>query len=130
MPIPTLRLRCGADCPRSPSPLSLVLSFVAAIAVVGFNEVGYRRSAEAVGQVALHERVRLSLYALMQSMFDAETGERGYLLTRDVRFLDSYRRSTQQIDKDLTQARALLCAGAAAGGRGRGTRPAGRSQDR
>lgn len=100
------------DLPRRRLPslavtLSLVLSFMAAIGVVGFNEVGYRRSAEAVGQAALHERVRLSLHMLMQSVLDAETGERGYLLTRDERFLADYRRATEQIGKNLAHTREL-----------------------
>ena len=88
--------------------ISLVLSLLAAIAVIGFNEVGYRRSADAVGHVALHERVRLSLHALMQSLLDAETAERGYLLTRDERFLDSYLKATKRIDDELAEARMLF----------------------
>lgn len=88
--------------------ISLVLSFVAAIAVVGFNEVGYRRSAEAVGLVALHERVRLSMHVLMQSLLEAESSERGYLLTRDARFLESHQQATQHIGTELDEARQLF----------------------
>ena len=88
--------------------LSLLLSFVAAIAVIGFNEVGYRRSAAAVGHVELYERSRMSLYTLLQSMLSAETGERGYLLSRDARYLDEYRQATQRIDHELPHARELF----------------------
>ncbi len=104
-PIPDLPQR---RLPALAVTISLVLSFLAAIGVVGFNEVGYRRSAEAVGQVALHERVRLSLHALMQSVLDAETSERGYLLTRDPRVLADYRQATRQTSEDLARARELF----------------------
>ncbi len=88
--------------------LSLLLSFIAVTAVVGFNEVGYRRSAEAVGHVELYERSRMSLYTLLQSMLSAETGERGYLLSRDARYLNEYRQATQRIEHELPHARELF----------------------
>jgi signal transduction histidine kinase len=43
----------------------------------------------------------------LQSMTDAETGIRGYLLTKDVGFLQPYRSGSQALAKDLDRAIAL-----------------------
>jgi signal transduction histidine kinase/CHASE3 domain sensor protein len=45
--------------------------------------------------------------SLLTAILDAETGERGYLLTRDTTFLAPYRGATPRIDSLLSQLRSL-----------------------
>ena len=104
MPGLPVRLRL----PKSAAILSLLLGLLAAVAVVGFNEMGYRRSAAAVRQVTVYDQARGALHALMQSLLDAETGQRGFLLTGEPRYLAPYQQATQIIDEHLKSARSLF----------------------
>lgn len=67
--------------------LSLLLATVAAAAAVGINEAGYAQSHRALAAVGEAQQERLALTTLMQNVVDAETGQRGYLLTG----LETYR---------------------------------------
>lgn len=94
--------------PKTAAIVSLLLGLLAAVAVVGFNEMGYRRSAGAVHQMSAYDRARGALYGLMQSLLDAETGQRGFLLTRDARYLEPYQKSIENIHEQLDSTRALF----------------------
>lgn len=94
--------------PKAAATLSLLLGLLAAVAVIGFNEIGYRRSADAVAQVTTYDRARGALHALLQSLLDAETGQRGFLLTGEERHLVPYRRAIQDIHDQLQAARSVF----------------------
>ncbi|MGJ2639778.1 CHASE3 domain-containing protein, partial [Salmonella enterica subsp. enterica serovar Paratyphi A] len=61
--------------------LSLPMALLAAMVLVGINETGHMRSQDAVEQLAQGLTTRADVNKLLQSMLDAETGQRGYLLT-------------------------------------------------
>lgn len=77
------------------SPGSIWLPIVAmsaiALGAVLFNEASVKRiRADSEHQARLME-MRTKVFELRTAMLDAETGQRGYLLTRDADYLDPYR---------------------------------------
>ena len=70
--------------------ISLPMALLAAIVLVGVNETGQMRSQEAVAQMAHSLETRKAINTLLQSMVDAETGQRGYLLTGNTTYLEPY----------------------------------------
>lgn len=69
---------------------SLPLALFAALVLVAINETGYSRSTAALEQIVQASRTRGALNKLLQHVLDAETGQRGYLLTGDPRYLEPY----------------------------------------
>ena len=61
--------------------VSLPLAILAAFSLVGINETGYTRSTAALEDIAHSQQTRAAVSLLLQNMLDAETGQRGYLLT-------------------------------------------------
>jgi PAS domain S-box-containing protein len=51
--------------------------------------------------------VMTSLQSVLSIAKDAETGQRGYLITGDPRYLEPYRTAIQEIDRELAQAQQL-----------------------
>jgi CHASE3 domain sensor protein len=70
--------------------LSLLLAALAALALVGINEAGYRQSSIALAEIDAAQKVRSVLNQLLQNILDAETGQRGYLLTGEAAYRQPY----------------------------------------
>jgi len=87
--------------------LSLLLAALAALALVGINEAGYRQSSRALAEIDAAQKVRGVLNQLLQNMLDAETGQRGYLLTGETAYRQPYDTAIQQIDGNLASLRQL-----------------------
>ena len=85
--------------------LSLPMALLAAMVLVGINEVGHMRSQEAVTQMAHGQVTHGALNRLLQSMLDAETGQRGYLLTGNDRYLEPYDKALASVQQDLDNLR-------------------------
>ena len=90
--------------------ISLPLALLAALALVAINETGYQRSSDALDNVAQTEQTSSALNRMLQHMLDAETGQRGYLLTGDARYLQPYEAATSVIQQNLGQLSALYVA--------------------
>jgi len=84
---------------------SLPLALLAVAVLVGANEAGFRRSQQAVEELARSHATRAALDQLLQSMLNAETGQRGYLLTRDERYLRPYEVAIASINANLNTLR-------------------------
>ncbi|MBB1600688.1 CHASE3 domain-containing protein [Variovorax sp. UMC13] len=87
--------------------LSLTLALLAAVVLVGINEAGFRQSTRALEEVGQAQRMRTALSALLQNVVDAETGQRGYLLTGETHYREPYDNAIRQIDGQLNVLRAL-----------------------
>ncbi|MGJ7544511.1 CHASE3 domain-containing protein [Variovorax sp. LT1R16] len=87
--------------------LSLALALLAAVMLVGINEAGFRQSTRALQEVGQAQRMRVALSALLQNMVDAETGQRGYLLTGEPHYREPYDNAIRQIDGQLSVLRTL-----------------------
>jgi signal transduction histidine kinase len=87
--------------------LGLTLATLAALVLVGINEAGYRQSTRALTDVGEAQRVRLVLNQLLQNIIDAETGQRGYLLTGEARYREPYDVAVKQVDGQLAALQVL-----------------------
>ena len=90
--------------------LSLPMALLAAMVLVGINEVGHMRSQDAVEQLAQGLTTRSDVNKLLQSMLDAETGQRGYLLTGNETYLEPYDNAVATVQKNLDSLRMQFMA--------------------
>ncbi|MDR6451218.1 signal transduction histidine kinase [Variovorax paradoxus] len=87
--------------------MSLLLAALAALALVGINEAGYRQSSRALADIDAALKVRGTLNQILQNMLDAETGQRGYLLTGEASYRQPYDTAVKQVDGHLAALRQL-----------------------
>jgi PAS domain S-box-containing protein len=91
--------------------LSVLALSIGIVILVSFNVVSY--------QMLQHEREHMSLVKhsrqiidavgeILSAMKDAETGQRGYLLTGDPQYLEPYQTATKYIQSDLEALRGLV----------------------
>ncbi len=81
--------------------LPLALSVALALAVI--NETGYRQATEGIAQTGRHEQNRADLQSLLRSLVDAETGQRGYLLTGRATYLQPYEAAVAEVEHTLVR---------------------------
>ena len=81
--------------------LVLPLAVLAVAALVALNELGYRRSSVAAESMVREQEKRSTLNVLLQQVLNAETGQRGYLLTGDEKYLVPYSEATSKINETL-----------------------------
>ena len=87
--------------------ISLPLAILAAFALVAINETGYIRSTEALDEITQSQQTRAGVNRLLQNMLDAETGQRGYLLTGDARYLQPYDTAVGNLNQNLEMLRGV-----------------------
>ncbi len=85
--------------------ISLPVAIIAALLLVGVSETGYHLSGTALSRMEISQRLHSDLDLLLRQIVDAETGQRGYLLTGDPRYLEPYRESTSTISPTLERLR-------------------------
>ena len=81
------------------------MALLAAMVLVGINEVGHMRSQDAVEQLVQGLTTRSDVNKLLQSMLDAETGQRGYLLTGNETYLEPYDKAVATVQTNLDSLR-------------------------
>lgn len=81
--------------------VSLPLAVLAAFSLLAVNEVSFRQSTAAAANIEEAQQTRGTLNKLMQNLLDAETGQRGYLLTGDLSYLDPYTSALEEINHNL-----------------------------
>jgi PAS domain S-box-containing protein len=78
------------------------------IALVGFIAFQNSRNFIETNQLVIHTReVRQELETTLSTILDAETGQRGYLLTSDEGYLDPYTLAVATIDEHVERLRTL-----------------------
>lgn len=85
----------------------LLLATLAAVALLAINEFSQRESSRALADMAEAQQMRAQLSQLVQNVLDAETGQRGFLLTGEARYREPYDRALQQINANLTALRQM-----------------------
>ena len=88
--------------------ISLPLAVLAAFSLLAVNEVSFRQSTAAAANVEEAQQTRSTLNKLMQNLLDAETGQRGYLLTGDPTYLDPYTSALEEINQNLDNLRQMF----------------------
>jgi signal transduction histidine kinase len=93
--------------PASPSPparglgLSFALAAITSLALLTIGETSYRRSVAALDHTqALYEN-RADVSRILRFTVDAETGQRGYLLTGRASYLEPYEESSRLLAETL-----------------------------
>lgn len=87
--------------------LSLALATLAALMLVGINEVGFRQSHRALIEVRDAQSIRQTLNELLLNIVDAETGQRGYLLTGEAQYREPYDQAVRKVDGQLNTLRTF-----------------------
>ncbi|MFT4191260.1 MAG: CHASE3 domain-containing protein [Comamonas sp.] len=77
--------------------ISFPLAVLVIVVLIGISELSYQRSRQALTEMSELVGVRQSIQDLLRYVVDAETGQRGYLLTGDPRYLEPYSRAIANI---------------------------------
>ena len=88
--------------------LPLVLGIAASLAIAVYAELGYRRLELANRQMAISLEMQSTVHETLALIVDAETGQRGYLLTGRDEYLAPYSSAVPKIDGALNRLRELL----------------------
>ncbi len=88
--------------------ISLPLAVLAAALVVFINEASYHNTVKSIRDMEQAQSTRTALNELLQSMLDAETGQRGYLLTGNNSYLAPYNETLKTVNRQLDQLRVTF----------------------
>ena len=88
--------------------ISLPLAVLATAIPIFINEASFQQSSAAVTTLEQAQYTRSAINRLIRQVLDAETGQRGYLLTGDERYLEPYDTATKDINQNLDVLRQLL----------------------
>mgnify|MGYP000530000858 CR=1 FL=1 len=88
--------------------ISMMLAVLAVAGLILINEASFRSSTDAVKDMQEAQFTRGALNDLIQTILDAETGQRGYLLTGDVRYLEPYDKAMGQVNQQLDILRQIF----------------------
>jgi CHASE3 domain sensor protein len=75
--------------------IPLVLGIVASLAIAVYAELGYRRLESANRQMAVSLAMQAAVHQTLALITDAETGQRGYLLTGKDEYLGPYKADSE-----------------------------------
>ena len=88
--------------------ISLPLALLAVAGLIVINEASFRSSSGAIADIEEAQLTRGALNDLKQIILDAETGQRGYLLTGDERYLEPYTNAVNQVNQQLDLLRQIF----------------------
>jgi signal transduction histidine kinase len=84
------------------SPFVFPLACVAATAMIFVSEGSYWRSVGTLDELGSMASARIHIQSLSQGVLDAETGQRGYLLTARKEYLTPYESALRKINESLS----------------------------
>jgi signal transduction histidine kinase len=82
--------------------MAFLLACCAAAATVLMSEGSYQLSVDTLGQLSSTDKADADLQALQLGFLEAESGQRGYLLTSRKEYLKPYEKALQRIDDSLS----------------------------
>jgi len=85
------------------SSIVFPLACAAAVAMVLVSEGSYWQSARTLNELGAIQESRTTILGLAQSVLDAESGQRGYLLTDRQEYLQPYHKAVENINKSFKQ---------------------------
>ena len=88
--------------------LPIVLGIVVSLSILGFAELGYRRLEFANQAMGTALEMEAAVNETLALVSDAETGQRGYLLTGDPSYLEPYRNALPKLAAAQTRLRQLV----------------------
>ncbi len=87
----------------SRSAFSFPLALLAALGLLFISELSYRHAVQAIELLRVQNLARVATHQLLLAVVDAESGQRGYLLTGRPEYLQPYQKAVQDI-RDATLA--------------------------
>lgn len=93
---------------KSKTDFSLIFACLLALAAIIVSEMAFHASAQALADVRQERTMRIALNAVQKNMLDVETGQRGFLLTGDSRYLEPYDAALKEVNKNLETLRESL----------------------
>ena len=87
--------------------LPLLLAGVAILTL--FNEIAYHRTALAVRTSSALADARIATAGVLQLLIDAETGQRGYLLTGRAEYLALLEKAKAELQRQTRAVTAFFC---------------------
>ena len=105
-----------SSTPSPPRPLPLkvlfplVLGVALSMGILVFSELGFRRLEAANRTMSLSLEMESTLHEVLALIIDAETSQRGFLLTGQPEYLDPYRAAVPKIENRFDRLRALAMA--------------------
>jgi len=90
--------------------INVACALIAVLTLIGISELSYDKSMDAMDEVAQAHLTRSHVQRLLRDVLDAETGQRGYLLTGDTMYLEPYKAAIADIGQTQDQLRELLAA--------------------
>jgi signal transduction histidine kinase len=88
--------------------VSLPLAMLTAIVLIFISEVSFRESIDAQARIEMAQQSRNTLGKVVQLVLDAETGQRGYLLTGEKSYLEPYTAATLALGKKVAALRIFF----------------------
>ena len=88
--------------------ISMPLAILAVVGLIFINEASFRSSTNAVADMQKALLTRGALNDLKEIILDAETGQRGYLLTGNERYLEPYKSAIGQVNQQLDNLRTIF----------------------
>ncbi|GCL64655.1 CHASE3 domain-containing protein [Pseudaquabacterium pictum] len=82
---------------------ALVLAVLLAVLLVGISELGYQRATRQLGELVLMGQSRLELARVVRRVADAESSQRGYLLTARPEYLAPYQDARADVERGLAR---------------------------
>jgi len=83
--------------------INIACALMAVFTLIGISELSYQKSIHAMDDLTEAHVTRTHLQRLLRDMLDAETGQRGYLLTADTAYLEPYRTAIADISQTQDQ---------------------------
>lgn len=87
--------------------LALWLAVAGAAVIITINEIGYAQARQTLQVLADRYERRLAVTRLWRQLLEAETGQRGFLLTGRDSYLEPYHEALQDIERSLQRLRDL-----------------------
>ncbi len=102
--------------------IPLVLGIIASLAIAVYAELGYRRLESANRQLSVAMAMQATVHQTQALITDAETGQRGFLLTGKDEYLEPYKAAIPKIEGEFSKLRELLVESGTAADRDRADR--------
>jgi len=93
---------------RVPATFSAFLCALVSLLVLGVSEYGHQALKHGALNMGQHIEAQKRLQNVFTLVVDAETGQRGYLLTGNIEYLEPYEKAVSQINRELNALRPFF----------------------
>ena len=84
------------------------LALMVAVSLIVANELNFHAASEASKDSVIVAQRQTAIYDLQRLLLDAETGQRGYMLTGDPSYLQPYNQAVAKVEASLNSLRTMV----------------------